>query len=91
MFAFVSVLALSAYYWCDLWAFVVKKPFSVAVPHRATILPPRAHRRHNVIRQSRLFSSPRAAALSVAALNMDDTTFSMSSNVIIFIVNLLHL
>jgi hypothetical protein len=34
------------------------------------------------------FPSLRAASLSVAALNMDDTTFSMSSNVIIFMINL---
>ena len=52
------------------------------------LLPPRAHPRHNVIHQNGPFSGPRAAFLSVAALNMDDTTFSMSSNVIIFIVKL---
>jgi hypothetical protein len=34
---------------------------------------------HNVIHQNRPFSSLRAASLSVADLNMDDTTFSMSS------------
>jgi hypothetical protein len=43
---------------------------------------------HNVIHQNSPFSSLRAASLSVAALNMDDSTFSMSSNVIILVVNL---
>ncbi len=68
MFAFVSVL-------CVLCASVVKKPFSVAVLHRATALPPRAHRRHNVIHQSGPFSSLRAACPSVAGPNLHDTTF----------------
>ncbi len=39
---------------------------------------------HNVIHQNSPFSSLRAASFSVAGLNMDDNTFSMSSNVIIF-------
>ncbi len=43
---------------------------------------------HNVTHQNSPFSSLRAASLSVAGLNMNDTIFSMSSNVIIFIVNL---
>jgi hypothetical protein len=47
-----------------------------------------AHCSHNVIHQNRPFSRLHAPSLSVAGLNMDDTTFSMSSNVIIFIVNL---
>jgi hypothetical protein len=51
----------------------------------------RAHSRHDVTHQNRPFSSLRATSISVAALNVDDTTFSMSSNVIIFMVNLRHL
>jgi hypothetical protein len=51
----------------------------------------RAHSRHDVTHQNRPFSSPRATSISVAALNVDDSTFSMSSNVIIFMVNLRHL
>ena len=63
------------------------KPLCIAVLHRAVILPPRAQCRHNVTHQNEPFSSLRAASLSVGALNMDDATFSMSSNVIIFMVN----
>ncbi len=80
MFTFVVVLRV-------LCASVVKKPLSVAVLHRATPLPPRARCRHNVTHQNGPFSSLLAASHSVAALNRDDTTFSMSSNVIIFMVN----
>jgi hypothetical protein len=50
--------------------------------------PLRALSRHNVTHQNSPFSTLRAASLSVAALNTDDTTISMSSNVIIFMVNL---
>jgi hypothetical protein len=52
------------------------------------LVPLRARCRHNVIIQNRPFSRLRAAFLSVAALKRDDTTFSMSLNVIIFIVKL---
>ena len=81
MFFSVSVL-------CVLRVFVVKNPLSVAVLHLATTLPRHMQCRHNATHQNGPFSSLRAAALSVAALNTDDTTFSMSSNVIIFMVNL---
>jgi hypothetical protein len=74
---------------CVLCAFVVKNPY--AVLYCAITLPHRAQYRHNVTHQNGAFSSLRAASLSVAALNMDDTTLSMSSNVIMFIVNFLYL
>jgi hypothetical protein len=80
MFAFAAVLSIL----CAL----AMPPLTVAVPHPAPARRGRAHHRHNVIHQNRPFSTLRAFSLSVAGLNMDDTTFSMSSNVIIFMVNL---
>jgi hypothetical protein len=41
-----------------------------------------AHSAHNVTHQKRPFSSLRVSSLSVADPNIDDSTFSMSSNVI---------
>ncbi len=59
-------------------------------PHRTTAPPPRARCRHNVIHQNGPFSGLRPASLSVAGPNLDDITFSMSSNVIIFATWLSH-
>jgi hypothetical protein len=53
-------------------------------PRRTTALPPRAHCRHDVIHQNGPFSSFWPASLSVTDPNLDDTTFSMSTNVNLF-------
>ena len=66
-----------------------------AVSHKCmklfTLQPICAHSRHDVNHQKGPFSALRAILLSVGALNLDDNTFSMSLNVIIFMVNLHHL
>jgi hypothetical protein len=59
-------------------------------PRRTTAPPPRARCNHNVIHQNGPFSGPLPASLSVAGPNLDDTTFSMLSNVIIFAGRLSH-
>jgi hypothetical protein len=73
-----------------LWVSLILHPLQcgahVANRNPSCLVPLRARCRHNVIHQNRPFPGLCASGLSVAGLKRDDTTFSMSSNVIIFMV-----